>query len=96
MQRSSFRYPQSGGQTKCYQIHHGRFLPRCPLFCNSQTGSSGLVDQALEPESGSSHVYVVFYIVDDNRHIRVCRHLVRAVHAFAFTVGLLGRGHMLV
>ena len=57
---------------------------------------NGLVDQALEPKSGASNIPVVFHVGDRDRHIRVRHHLVCAVHAFAFTVGLFGRGQVLV
>jgi hypothetical protein len=95
-QRSTFRYSESRGQAKCHQVYHGRFLSRRSLLCDSQTRSSGLVEQALEPKSGASNIPVVFHVGDRDRHIRVRHHLVCAVHAFAFTVGLFGRGQVLV
>ena len=95
-QWSSLRYSEPGGPAKCDQIHHGCLLSRRSLFCNSETGGSGPVDQALESKSVASDVSMVFYNGDNHCHIRMRRHTVRAMHAFTFTVGLLDRGGVLV
>jgi hypothetical protein len=89
-QRSTFQYSKPGRQTICHQIHYGCILSRSSLVCNPQTFSSGVVDQAFEPKSGASDVFVVFHIADNTHHIRVCHHFIRAMHTFAFTVGLFG------